>query len=82
MNKANKQTEETANKLLAQFSIKQLCEQWEVTNKQSVTIELAKVRGWLQNELERRDQVKFDSWINCPDVDKMDHPELFFLEVK
>ena len=82
MSKSNKQQEETANQMLAKFSVKQLCEQWEETNKLDVTVELAKVRGWLQDELERRDQVKFESWINCADVDKMDHPAIFFLGVK
>ena len=75
----NKQQEETANHMLSKFSVKQLCEQWEETNRLEITIELAKVRGWLQNELEKRDQVKFEDWINCPDVDKMDHPAIFFL---
>ena len=68
-----------ASKMLARFSIKQLCENWEETNKQDVTIELATVRGWLQDEFERRDQINFDAWLDCDDMDKMDHPELFFI---
>ena len=79
MTESQKLKEETANRLLAKFSIKQLCEQWAETNRLPVTIDLAKVRGWLQDEFERRDQVKFDAWIDCGDVDKMDHPALFFL---
>lgn len=64
---------------LSRFSIKQLCDQWEETNKLEITVELATVRGWLQDELERRDQVKFDAWIMSEDVEEMDHPRNFFL---
>jgi len=79
MNKKAKMIKSAAAQMLARFSMKQLCENWEETNHLEMTIHLAAVRGWLQDEFERRDQIKFDAWIDCGDVDKMDHPELFFL---
>ncbi len=79
MNKEAAQIKAKAMSLLARFSVKQLCENWEETNKQTVTIELARVRGWLQDEFESRDQIKFDAWLDCDDMDRIDHPALFFL---
>ncbi len=79
MNTAAEKVQTKAMKMLATLSLKKLCESWEVTNTQTMTIELAMSRRWLQDEFERRDQVKFDAWLDCPDVDKMDHPALFFI---
>jgi len=67
---------------LSQFSVKQLCDQWEETNRLEITVELATVRGWLQDEFERRDAVKFDAWIMSEDTEEMDHPATFFLYSK
>lgn len=79
MTKEAAKIQDKATRMLARLSIKQLCESWEVTNKQTLTIELATTRKWLQDEFERRDADKFDAWIMTEDVDKMDHPAIFFI---
>ncbi len=79
MNKQAKMIKSAATQMLKRFSIEQLCANWEETNNLEITIHLAAVRGWLQDEFERRDQLKFNTWLNCVDMNKMEHPGLFFI---
>lgn len=78
MNNQAKNLENTAIKLIQNLSIKKLCESFELTNTIN-SDNIAVVRGWLMNELERRSSVKFDVWIMTDDVNLMDIPSKFFL---
>lgn len=73
-----KNLENTAIRLIRDLSIKLLCESFEQTNtidSNSVSV----VRGWLMNELERRNPTKFDAWIMTDDLNLMDFPSKFYL---
>lgn len=66
--------EEKARKMIAGLSVKSLVEQFELTNE--VTGEnVSVVRGWLMDELEKRDPKAFDKWID----DYADSPRAYFL---
>lgn len=78
MNSKAKEVENTAIKLIQNLSLKKLCESFELTN----TIDsdnISVVRGWLINELERRNSTKFEAWIMTDDVALMDNPSKFYL---
>lgn len=78
MNIKAKNLENTAIRLIKDLTIKILCESFEQTN----TIDsdnVAVVRGWIMDELYRRDSVKFLEWLETDDVELMDTPSKFFL---
>lgn len=54
---------ELAIKALKATSAKKLCELWNETEKQPITLELAKVRGWIMEALESKNSAAFDLWI-------------------
>jgi hypothetical protein len=38
----------------------------------------ANVRGWIMDELEKRNPEVFETWILCEDVELMNYPSKFF----
>ena len=58
-----------AQALLKKMTMEQLLDQWELTtnvNDENISI----VRGWLMDEIESRNPVGFDAWLdseNCED---------------
>ena len=73
-----KDVENTAIKLINGLSLKKLLESFELTN----TIDgdsIPVVRGWLMDELERRNPEKFMQWLETEDFELMDKPTKFFL---
>lgn len=62
---------------LSLLSIENLCQMFEMTNGDHST-ESPVVRGWIMDELEKRDPVNFDRWIDEEDPAKMEYPSLFF----
>ena len=49
---------------LAKMSLGQLIEIWKEVDKKKATKEIIKVRGWLLDELEKRNKDAFDKWID------------------
>ena len=66
--------ESKALSMVKAMSNAQLIEAWEITEKQLTTLETFEVRGWLMDEMKRRDSYGFDKWISNEDITK-DGPE-------
>ena len=49
--------------LMASRSMEDLVKDFEVTEEMQISCELAEVRGWIMDELERRDEEVFWRWI-------------------
>ena len=58
---------------LATRTLAQLLTDWETTERMTYSAELAITRGWIMDELERRDPEAFARWI---DNDYSQHTEL------
>lgn len=73
--------ENIARAIIANRSTAQLCEMFEATNCTSKEnlLEEAMVRGWIMDELEKRDAEAFDRWIDCEDTKMMERPRCFFI---
>jgi len=54
-----------------------LCESFELTNDNNDE-NIPFIRGLIMEELEKRNPVDFDDWMNTADFNEMDHPSLFF----
>ena len=59
---------------IAKMSLEQLIEIWKEIDKKKATKEIIKVRGWLLDELEKRNKEAFDKWID----DDLEDIEKFF----
>ncbi len=79
MNTKAQKIQSKAKAAISKLSLRMLCDSFELTNQKEITIELAHVRGWLTDELERRDHNKFDAWLMTDDVNLMDFPSKFYL---
>ena len=75
--------ERMARKMLESRTTESLCEMFEATNGETGNdlLQDAKVRGWIMDELEKRDAEAFDLWIDCEDVELADLPSRFFIAV-
>lgn len=73
--------ENIARAIIANRSTAQLCEMFEVTNctSRENLLEEMMVRGWIMDELEKRDAEAFDRWIDCEDPKLMERPRFFFI---
>lgn len=58
---------------LATRTLAQLLNDWDITERMTYSAELAITRGWLMDELERRDPEAFARWL---DNDYSQRPEL------
>jgi hypothetical protein len=54
---------EKVKALMASRSMEDLVKDFEVTEDMQISCELAEVRGWIMDELERRDEEAFWRWI-------------------
>ena len=73
--------ENIARAIIANRSTAQLCEMFEATNNtdREQILEQAMGRGWIMDELEKRDAEAFERWIDCEDLELVDLPSRFFL---
>lgn len=73
--------ERMARKMLESRTTESLCEMFESTNGETGNdlLHEAKVRGWIMDELEKRDAESYDRWMDCEDLDLVDFPSRFFL---
>ena len=62
--------------LMASRSLADLVKDFEVTEEMQISCELAEVRGWIMDELERRDEEAFWKWI---DEGYSESPRKYFL---
>ena len=62
--------------LMASRSLADLVKDFEVTEEMQISCELAEVRGWIMDELERRDEEAFWRWI---EEGYSESPRRFFL---
>lgn len=62
-----------AHTMIAARSTAQLLNDWDLTENKAdtdgITIELATVRGWLIDELKRRNYSAWDAWMDDEDPD-------------
>lgn len=70
-------TKAQVKKTLKNLSIAQLCEIYEQSNVMDGD-HVPTLRGWVMDELEKRDKKTFDRWLLSPDVSLMDKPSAFF----
>lgn len=56
--------ESKARAMIAELKIQDIIEQFELTEKMAVNEEVARVRGWLMDELESRNPEAFDNWLD------------------
>ncbi len=61
---------------LNQMPTKKLCELWAEIDKKPISGEVATVRGWVMDALERRNPEAFDKWLEDDDGNP---PEVYFL---
>lgn len=60
--------------LLASRTNAELIRDWKVLDTQKVTPEIAIVRGWLMDEIEKRWPEEFNNWMeNCDKDDNIEH---------
>lgn len=58
-----------AMELIAKQTDKQLIEQWILIDSKPMSQEVATVRGWLMDEIEKRFPEEFDLWMECCEED-------------
>ena len=72
--------ERMARKMIESRTTESLCEMFEATNGPigENIMEEAMVRGWIMDELQKRDAEAFDRWMDCEDLELLDFPSRFF----
>jgi len=66
--------------ILKNLSMELLIETWEQVDKMEVTVDVANIRGWLMNELERRNTESFEKWVDDEfEQEKTISPKNYFL---
>lgn len=63
-----KNAEKKARAMLSRLSLEQLIKEFDMTEDIAVCIETSMVRGWIMDELEKRNPTAFDKWLD------MDYP--------
>ncbi len=72
--------ERMARKMIESRTTESLCEMFEVTkHSMGCPIEEAMVRGWIMDELKKRDAEAYDRWTGCEDLELLDFPSRFFI---
>jgi hypothetical protein len=66
--------EKKARAMVARLSTAELVNQFELTETMQISIETAMVRGWIMDELEKRNPEAFDAWMDSDE----DGPRNFF----
>lgn len=64
-----------AKKMIASLSTKELVEQFEITENVPMEPAVPVLRGWLMDELQKRDAQAFDKWVDSWE----DSPRKFYL---
>ena len=52
-------------KMIKGINTEKLVELWNHTEKQEMSAEVARVRGWIMEALESKNKVAFDNWIDA-----------------
>lgn len=68
-----KNAEKNARAMLSRLSIEQLIKEFDMTEDIPISLELSMVRGWIMDELEKRNPETFDKWL---DLDYPDNKSL------
>jgi hypothetical protein len=78
MNESIKDKVNRARRMIAALPISQLVESFELTSGRHGE-EIPTVRGWLLDELEKRDPAAFETWMLDDDPQVADSPRNYFL---
>lgn len=62
------QINQKARRMLEGRSMSQLLNDWDTLDAMPISEEVAIGRGWIMDELERRDANAFDAWIDAYDA--------------
>lgn len=73
MGNMTKNAEKNARAMLSRLSIEQLIKEFDMTEAIPISLELSMVRGWIMDELEKRNPEAFDKWL---DLDYPDNESL------
>lgn len=68
-----KSAEKNARTMLSRLSTEQLIKEFDMTEDIPISLELSMVRGWIMDELEKRNPEAFDKWL---DLDYPDNESL------
>ena len=63
-----KNAEKKARALLSRLSLEQLIKEFDMTEDMPASFEVSMARGWIMDELEKRDSTAYDKWLD------MDYP--------
>ena len=63
-----KNAEKKARSMLSRLSLEQLIKEFDMTEDMPASFEVSMVRGWIMDELEKRDSTAYDKWLD------MDYP--------
>lgn len=58
-----KNAEKNARAMLSRLSTEQLIKEFDMTEDVPINLELSMVRGWIMDELEKRNPEAFDKWL-------------------
>ena len=73
MGNMTKNAEKNARAMLSRLSIEQLIKEFDMTEAIPISLELSMVRGWIMDELEKRNPEVFEKWL---DLDYPDNESL------
>lgn len=59
-----KNAEKKARAMLSRLSLEQLIKEFDMTEDMPASFETSMVRGWIMNELEKRNPTAFDKWLD------------------
>lgn len=63
-----KNAENKARAMLSRLSLEHLIKEFDMTENLAASFEVSMVRGWIMDELEKRNPTAFDKWLD------MDYP--------
>lgn len=63
-----KNAERKARAMLSRLSLEQLIKEFDMTEDMPASFEVSMIRGWIMDELEKRNPTAFDKWLD------MDYP--------
>ena len=59
-----KNAENKARSMLSRLSLEQLIKEFDMTEGMPASFELSMVRGWIMDELEKRNPTAYDKWLD------------------
>ena len=66
-----------ARAMLSRLSVEQLIKEFDMTEVIPISLELSMVRGWIMDELEKRNQEAFDKWLDLDYPDNVSLKNLY-----